>query len=82
MVGDVKWVGNSKGCINDRSSLNTDMAVSTLAISESAASCMFEQFWNSPLGSLNLNQKSLNTLFNETTIKFDTSSYSKYIPLF
>ena len=59
MVGDFKWVGNSKGCINERSALDTKMATSTLAISDSAASCMFEQFWNSPLGHLSLNEKSL-----------------------
>ena len=29
-----------------------------------------------------MNEKRLNELFKETDIKFDTSSYSKYIPLF
>jgi len=82
LVGDLKWVGNSKSCINDRTPLNTDMATSTIAISDTAASCMAEQFWNSPLGQLNLNEKTLNELFNETSLQFDTTSYSKYIPLF
>ena len=53
-----------------------------MAISDSSASCMFEQFFNSPLGHLNLNEKTMNQLFNVTDIKFDTSSYAKYLPIF
>lgn len=42
MVGDLKWDGNSKSCLNERSQLNTNITGTTLAISESAASCMLE----------------------------------------
>jgi len=36
----------------------------------------------SKLGKLNLNEERLNALFNVTDIKFDTSSFEKYIPMF
>lgn len=56
--------------------------MSYVSITDNAATCMVEQFFNSPIGHLNLNEKSMNQLFNVTDIKFDTTSYSKYLPLF
>lgn len=55
---------------------------SQLVISESAASCMAENFAISPIGHLDLNQTSINELFYSSRIKFDTTSYAIYIPIF
>ena len=59
-----------------------DNRFSQLVISESAASCMVENFAISPLGQLNLNEKLINELLETKGIKFDTTSFAKYIPTF
>jgi hypothetical protein len=85
-VGNVDWIGNTKKCsreTKDTVQRNIDKGqMSYVSITDNAATCMVEQFFNSPLGHLNLNEKSMNQLFNVTDIKFDTTSYSKYLPLF
>jgi len=51
-------------------------------MSESAATCLLNSMARSPLGNVNLNEERLNKFFGVNDIKFDTSSFAKYIPMF
>lgn len=48
-------------------------------MSEAAATCLLNELAKSRIGQINLNEERLNALFNVTDIKFDTTSFAKYI---
>ena len=55
---------------------------SQLVISESAFTCMLNQFAKSKLGVLDLNEERINKLFGVDYIKLDTQSIYEHLPIF
>lgn len=76
--------GNS-GCILDPDHLtfqDFETNYSQLVISESAATCLMQNFAESPIGHLELNTNKINQLFERTDIRLDSTGLNKLMPVF
>uniref|UniRef100_A0A7S3CRX8 Uncharacterized protein n=1 Tax=Strombidium rassoulzadegani TaxID=1082188 RepID=A0A7S3CRX8_9SPIT len=80
--GEMLYEG--KGCIleHDYMSFAESETFSQLVMTESAASCIMQNFFISPIGKLKLNEKKLNQLFERKDLKMDTTSISHLLPVF
>jgi len=59
-----------------------DAVYSQLVISESAASCIAKSMSRSNIGTLDLDESRMNTLFSRNDIKLNTTSIAEHIPIF
>ena len=82
-MGDTKYKGRHCDDMSPKKMEYLEGHLSQMVISEAAATCFAEQLSYSRVGTLTLNEQSINEMFNTTdVIKMDTTSIAHHLPLF